>query len=267
MQGSIVRDAADGAAPREPDDAFKRAVVSLAASTGNPRSGLHAVLAAIALVLAPLTWRTRSGSAFLFALIFCIVTWFQMAFTPGAGGSPHHLVLIWPFPHLAIAAVLAETSRRIGRFGLPVVSTLVLAVCLSNVAVISTYYSYMLRYGGVKEWTDAIYPAVEALPALRPSHVCFLDWGFHDNVRLLTRGRVNVCTAADATSEAESAKRQMALPDVVYMTHTKANQLQPELTKSFLALAASEGYRTTAERVFYDYNGRPMIEIFKLFRP
>ena len=177
-----------------------------------------------------------------------------------------------PGPHLAIPA--SRDRSRVGRdftpdsvASAPGASTVVLAACLSNVAVFSTYYSYMLRYGGVKEWTDAIYPAVEALPALRPSHVCFLDWGFHDNVRLLTQGRVNVCTAADATSEAESAKRQMALPDVVYMTHTKANQLQPELTKSFLALAASEGYRTTAERVFYDYNGRPMIEIFKLFRP
>ena len=39
----------------------------------------------------------------------------------------------------------------------------------------------------MKVWTDAIYPAVEALPAMRPSYVCFLDWGFYENVRLLTR--------------------------------------------------------------------------------
>ena len=98
MQGSIVRDAADGAAAREPDDAFKHAVVSLAKINRQPAVGSHIVLAAIALVLAPLTWLTRAGSAFLFALIFCIVTWFQMAFSGRRWKSTS------PGPHLAIPA-------------------------------------------------------------------------------------------------------------------------------------------------------------------
>jgi hypothetical protein len=45
------------------------------------------------------------------------------------------------------------------------------------------------------------------------------------------------------------------------------NRLQPELTTAFLKLATSEGYRQSDQRVFYDYNGRPVIEVFKLFRP
>jgi hypothetical protein len=174
---------------------------------------------------------------------------------------------MWPFPHLAIAAVLAETSRRLGRFGLPALTAIIAIACLSSIAVVGTYYTNMLRYGGVKEWTDAIYPAVEALPAMEPSHVCFLDWGFHDNVRLLTRGRVNVCAAVDAKADPETAKRQIAVPGIVYMTHTEPNRLQPELTTAFLKVATSEGYRQSDQRVFYDYNGRPIIEVFKLFRP
>jgi hypothetical protein len=64
------------------------------------------------------------------------------------------------------------------RFGLPALTAIIAIACLSSIAVVGTYYTNMLRYGGVKEWTDAIYPAVEALPAMEPSHVCFLDWGF-----------------------------------------------------------------------------------------
>ena len=267
MQGSVVRDDGQGAASRNPDDVAKRLIVSIAEWTGHPRSGLYALLASLALVLSLFAWRTPAFNAFLFAIVFCAAAFLQMAFTPGAGGSPHHLVLIWPFPHLAIGAVLAESSRRLGRFGVPILTTIVLAACLSSIAVIGTYYSYMLRYGGVKEWTDAIYPAVESLPALRPSHVCFLDWGFYDNVRLLTRGRINVCAAVDAAADPAGAKSQMAISDIVYMTHTSPNRLEPQRTESFVALATAEGYRKTEERVFYDFNGRPMIEVFKLFRP
>jgi hypothetical protein len=190
-----------------------------------------------------------------------------MAFTVGAAGSPHHTILIWPFPYLAIAGVLAEVSRRFGRFGVPALTAVTLAACLSGVAVIGSYYSNMLRYGGVKEWTDAIYPAARALPGMKPSFVCFLDWGFYDNVRLLTRGRLNLCDAVDPSADPITARRQIATKGVLYMTHTSGNRVRTDLTDRFLALAEAEGYRRTDERVFYDYNGRPIIEVFKLFRP
>jgi hypothetical protein len=266
MLGSVVRDDWEGPI-REPDDGLKRTWVRLTEWTGSRRSSLYAHLAALAVLLAPFTWRTPAWSAFLFACVFCAVSWLQMAFNPGAGGSPHHTVLLWPFPHLAIAAVLASVSQRLGKLGTPILIALTLAACLSSVAVIGTYYRNMLRNGGVKEWTDAIYPAAEALPAMKPSFVCFLEWGFFDNVRLLTRGRIQLCNAADPATDPVSAKRQIALPGIVYMTHTKGNQLSPELTERFVALAETEGYRKTEERVFYDYNGRPIIEVFKLFKP
>ena len=215
----------------------------------------------------PFTWRTPAWSAFLFACIYCAVAWVQMAYNPGAGGSPHHTVLMWPFPHLAIAAVLAETSRRLGKYGKTALVLVTMATCLSGVAVIGTYYKNMLRNGGVKEWSDAIYPAAQALPAMQSSFVCFLDWGFYENVRLLTRGRVNLCAGADPAIDAAAAKRQMALENVLFMTHTSGNRVWPELTDHFMSVAVAEGYRKKDERVFYDYNGRPIIEVFKLYRP
>ena len=266
MLGSIVRDDWDGPM-REPDDAVKRTWVQLTEWSGQRRVSLYVPLACLAFLLAPFTWRSPAFRAFLFACVLCAVAWLQMAFTAGAGGSPHHSVLMWPFPHMAIAAVLAQVSQRIGRFGKPVLITVTLVACLSSIAVIGTYYTNMLRYGGTKEWTDAIYPASQALPGMRPSFVCFLDWGFYDNVRLLTRGRVTPCAAVDPAADAVAARRQLAIPDVVYMTHTSASRVWPDLTKRFMALAETEGYRKTEERIFYDYNGRPIIEVFKLFRP
>jgi hypothetical protein len=126
----------------------------------------------------------------------------------------------------------------------------------------------MLRNGAVVEWSDAIYPAARALPELKPSYVCALDWGFWDSLRFLHGGRLGLCNAVDPQQDAETAKRQLADPDIVYISHVKGAEIMPGgLTERFVAFADAEGYRKSNQRTFHDYNGRPIIEIFKLFRP
>ena len=124
----------------------KRTVVDLPHRSGNPRKSLYAYfLRRSHSSWLPLTWRHSSGSAFSSRDLL------HRDVGPDGVHSErwresHHTVLMWPFPHLAIAAVLAEASRRIGRVpDSPLVSTLVTRGCLSSLAVIGTYYSYMLR--------------------------------------------------------------------------------------------------------------------------
>jgi hypothetical protein len=266
LLGSIPRETGDGPV-RNPDSAFKRLWIGVTEWLGMRRSNFSLELAVLAIVLLPLAWRSPARPAFLFAAIYVPVTWTQMALLSGGGGGAHHPILMWPLPHIAVAAVLAEASRRFGSPGALALAACVGVACLSSVAVIGTYYTNMLRNGAAVEWSDAIYPASRALPELEPSYVCALDWGFWDSLRFLHRGRVGLCNAVDPQQDAETAKRQVADPAIVYIAHVKGAEMLPAgLTERFVAFAEAEGYRKRNQRTFHDYNGRPIIEIFKLFR-
>jgi hypothetical protein len=267
LLGSIPRENGDGPV-RQPDSASKRLWIAVAEWAGMRRSNLALELTILTLLLLPLAWRSPARPAFLFAAIYLPVTWTQMALLSGGGGGAHHPILMWPIPHLALAAVLGEASRRLGRPGTLALGACVVLACLSNLAVLGTYYTNMLRNGAVVEWSDAIYPAARALPELKPSYVCALDWGFWDSLRFLHGGRLGLCNAVDPQQDAETAKRQLADPDIVYISHVKGAEIMPGgLTERFVAFADAEGYRKSNQRTFHDYNGRPIIEIFKLFRP
>lgn len=261
--GTITRDDWDRPI-REPDDAAKRAMISASRLVGSPRRNLQPLLLGLVVLLLPAVWRTRARTAFLFALIYTGVAWAQMAFTRNAGTSVHHTILLWPIPHLAMVAVVTEFFRQRRAVLLGIVTL----VCCSNLAVTTTYYTNMLRNGGMPAWTDAIYTASAALPEMHPSVVCAIDWGFFDTVRALHKGRFPMCDGVqDAERDAEIFRRQIADPETVFLNHTRGNEMQPSRVEKFLAAIEKAGYRKTSERVFYDYNGRPIIEVFKLFHP
>ena len=265
--GSIPRE--NGAGPvRPPDSVSKRLWIDATEWSGMRRSNFFLELAMLAVILLPVAWRSPARSAFFFAAIYLAVTWAQMALLSGGGGGAHHPILMWPLPYVGVAAVLAEASRRFGRPGVIGLAACVGIACLSSLAVLGTYYTNMLRNGSTVEWSDAIYPASRALPEMKPSYVCALDWGFFESLRFLHRGRVGLCSAVDPQQDAETAKRQLSDPEMVYIAHVNGAEMLPGgLSERFVAFAASEGYRKRNQRVFHDYNGRPIIEIFKLFRP
>src|ERR1035437_1783675 len=53
----------------------------------------------------------------LFGLLACAGTWLPMVLTAGAGAAAHHVILIWPFSFLAIAATLAAIPWRAASAG------------------------------------------------------------------------------------------------------------------------------------------------------
>ena len=61
------------------------------------------------LALVPLWWRSRAA---WFSLVFLTVAWSMMALTRHAGAAAHHVVLLWPFPILFAAIVLAAIPWR-----------------------------------------------------------------------------------------------------------------------------------------------------------
>ena len=138
--------------------------------------------------------------------------------------------------------------------------------CASNLLVLGTYYTNLLRNGGTSSWTDAMYPAFDAIHNMDKEAVCTVDWGFFDTVRLFERGRTPECGVGDPVSDED--KRfdlfYISHPRYVFLTHTEGNESFPGITARFVQFAESKGFRQVNRRVFADTNGRDTVETFQL---
>src|SRR5208337_580720 len=97
-----------------------------------------------------------------FALVAIVVAWAQMLFTKGAGSSPHHVILLWPFPTLIVAVAFGEASRKM-RIGKPLLAAAVLFLAITSTLVTREYFACLVRNGPGVIWTDAIDPLARSL--------------------------------------------------------------------------------------------------------
>ncbi|MEO7145921.1 MAG: glycosyltransferase family 39 protein, partial [Bryobacteraceae bacterium] len=90
---------------KPPVTLMERASIRVRDFAGARRTNYLTAALAIAMLLAPLWWRNAPvRRAILFSVIFLIAAWTQMLFIRHAGTGSHHVVLLWPFPHLIVAA-------------------------------------------------------------------------------------------------------------------------------------------------------------------
>lgn len=246
------------------DTPLERFVARLSSAFGSPERNLQDWLLLASILALPLLWRTPARRAILFGLIFMAVTWAQMIVVEHGGSSTHHTVLLWPMPALLIGAAIAYGIRhRIGA------AVLVTSVCLLNLVVISTWYTNLLRNGGNVAWSDAIYPATDALERMPKERVCMVEWGMLDNVRALLEGNVSLCVTADPANpnERDDALWQINAPGTIFITHSRAQETEPGRTERLVKFAAERGYRRTPVQTFADSHGRPVFEIFRFEGP
>ena len=137
-----------------------------------------------------------------------------------------------------------------------------------NLAVTASWYTDLNRYGAQPAWTDAIYEAKKAIERTPNVQVCALEWGFSDNLKALSAGKIQVCVADDPSND-EGRKytlMQMARPDVAFITHTPGNEIEKERSQRIQAFAKEQGFRMTDVQKFADSNGRETILMYRLSR-
>jgi hypothetical protein len=94
-----------------PTSTLERASFRLYAALGQRDTNQMEAAFYAALFLVPWLCRTRARRTLMFYLVTLGIAWLLMAFTKGAGGSVHHVVLLWPIPDLFLAVAFAEVSR------------------------------------------------------------------------------------------------------------------------------------------------------------
>ena len=270
--GYLVRDDNEGAPPRAARTTLARGSERLSHAFGAPRRNLMPAALAGALLLVPLLWRarTRASRTILFAVIVLLVAWPQMAFNRNTGGSVHHVVLLWPFPHLIIAVAFGEAAQKFGRAGKAALALMLALVIPSNLLVTNEYYRMMMRNGGGLPWTDAIYPMADFLKHSYASQILVIDWGMFDSLQLLDRGKLPLRNGGDPlnkpsldASDRETVRQWLITPGTVFVAHTAPYEFLQGSNQRLEDVARQCGMARESLGVFKDRNGRAIYEVFR----
>jgi len=227
------------------------------------------------IVAVPLWWSSRAAR---FSLVFCAVTWLAMALTKDAGGSAHHVVLLWPFPVLFAAIAISNLAR----FQAPAVkrgfpwgagAALLLGVALvtMNLVVLNQYLVQFERNGPAETFTDAIYRLSDDLRAFDRRPIYVIDWGMLNVLAFLHQGRLDLKAGSeplmtDAPSELQEKVLRLMIsdPEAVFVGHVAGEEMFPKVNQRLDRAAQRLGFRKQVLKTVADSNGRPRFEIFRL---
>lgn len=248
--------------PKAPVSLRGRAAVFIRDHLGEYRGGGMEYAALLALLAVPVWWRSRAAR---FALVFSAVAWFFMASTKDAGASLHHTVLLWPFPQLFVAVVIASIPSR---WAVGVICVVLLA---GNLLVVNQYIAQFERNGAENVFTDAIYPLSGAIAEVPGQTIYVLDWGIQFPLDVLHDGRLKMRSGqdpfvTDTPSEEDMgiAARIFAEPSALFIAHMEKRENFPGVHRRFAKAAAAAGCREENIRIIPDSNGRPVFEVFQL---
>jgi len=239
-----------------------------------------------ALAAASLLWvsvTSRLGAALALHVAVLVAA---ACFSPTAL-RPHHLLALYPALHVAMAVAAVDLGRRLTglgsgeepghqtsghgrrwRAGIVPAVTVALVGTVNLTAVLSVDRG-LRETGGVGLWSDAIVPLAQDLRA-RGEPVVVMDWGFTDNLIVLTEGEVAM----------EPAYRELwrhpPAPELfepylaegkLYLFHAPGFEQYAQIPGFFRELAEVHGLEPRVEARFRQRDGRVVARLVRLERP
>lgn len=260
----------DGHSRLQAPNTLEAASLALSELAGRPRRNfmIAALLLSLAsLILLPGTAELRAA---LFAVVAIGIAWPQMALNQGTGGSTHHVVLLWPFPHLLLAAALAGASRRLARYGRWLAVALAASLAGSNLLVSNEYLAQFVRHGAGPAWTEAIHSLAARLGASPGSSIVVADWGILDTLRLLGQGRFRLYQAIDIAAapvpgpeDQRTLRWLLSLPDPIFVGHVPGEEAIAGSGRQLASHASILGYQKQLCYTVADRHGRAVFEVYR----
>ncbi len=251
--------------PRQPRTAVESFSFWLRAKVGERKhNGLEWALIA-ALVCLPFLRGTLAFRLVLFCAITTVVAWFQMGITKEAGGSAHHVVLLWPIPHLLIAIALAEMAQRWGKTGHALVWLGTVCFVTMNILVTNQYLYQFARNGSAGSWTDAIYSLGEGLRKVHVDNIAIADWGMVEPLEVLDQGKLPLVWASDGFRQ-EPPKQEPSLlnSNTLWVAYTERMEQFHGVNAGIAKFLEVQRYMKVPVELYYDRNGRPVFQTFRL---
>jgi hypothetical protein len=120
----------------------------------------------------------------LLALLFITIGIF---FLPGAVRM-HHMVLVYPFPHLVVALAVTRLWRAAPSPYSVAVAALVVLLLAWQIVVIHKTQQLIRQTGGRGLWSDAIGAFARDVNGRSDLEIVSMDWGFNEQLAFLTDG-------------------------------------------------------------------------------
>lgn len=251
---------------REPRNAIERASAGLRAAVGERRTSLQFYAAAAAILAAPLWWKRWRRTVF-FVLMAMAVAWLQMALNRPTGGGVHHVVLLWPLPHILIAIGAAAAADRLRRF--PAAAAIAGVLAVPNLLVVNQHFYQFVRFGAAGVWTDAVLTLADHFRRDPSGTIVTTDWGMFETVRLLNPHRTPMLVADDHLNREPDRQSLDAIQWMLghenprFIAHTPEFEVTPGATRRLIENAAALGYRPEVEAAISDSNSRPVFEVLR----
>ena len=191
-----------------------------------------------------------------FSLVFLVVAWYSMAFTQNAGAAVHHAILLWPFPHLFIAVVLAgisggifsqiangggpdslrhsvpvaafapgSASSKLSAMLLPAAVLMGAMLVVFNLLVVNQYVLQFERDGAAGNFTDALNTLSDALRDPLPGNsaqpegaeaIYVTDWGMLNTLMLFHQGRLDLREGTESFLTDHPDMREQQLRELMF---------------------------------------------------
>lgn len=244
-----------GSHPGQASRWYQSLAFSISDLLGSPRSSLTLWAAGAAALSLAALWRTPARKPILFGLIVCVATWLPMVLTAGAGAAAQHVILLWPFHLMMIAAALDRIPLRAAVTGLTVL------LCASSAAVTNQYYTDLIRNGPTMRWTDAMDPLLRFLTDMHARRIYVADWGIIETMNLLSEGALPM--QQSDLSRDDAIRGMLRDPRNVFVAHAKGAAMHPNERAALEDLAQRDEYIEEPVATIMDRNGRPAFDVFR----
>jgi hypothetical protein len=230
-----------------------------------------AAAATIAVLYAVPRFRARLRPA-MFVVLSGALVLVGSALTPG-GSYPHHVLLAYPAPHLALAALVVEGAELVRERARLVATGLGAAALAASVAVsVTTTTAVLSRLrdtGGTGNFSDGVYTLERYLVAHDREHrLVILDWGIFQNLVALSDSRLRAAELWDELNAKGhvrgSVLAQLDDPAARYVLHSPDATNFPRARSRFFAALRRDGRHARLERTVTTRLGQPLFEIYRV---
>jgi hypothetical protein len=248
---------------------WESAVVRLNDWLGRPRHSLQQALTVLSLLAIPALLFGPHGRLALWIGMGAAITCFVMFSTGNAGGSVHHIVLLWPLPQLLIALTAAEGIRVLPTRFRKLPAALVLLAVFTNLAVANSLLADLARNGSSVIWSDAMGNLIR-VAGNRPGHeLIATEWGILEQVRFFSKGRISFLPGSDGWAQhpedpycAGALGRALDNPATLFIGHANGSEIFPGINDTLNRFAAARGFNKQVLETISDRHGRAIFEIF-----
>lgn len=239
---------------------------------------LPEVFAAALLVICMLLFKRglpKMRAAVFFCLIFVFIL--GLIFISYRATGPHHVIMLYPFPHIIIAyAVISlfETNSKpgVGKYAAACISVLLI---ISQVVVSAKYMQSFIRDGGKGWWSDAIYDLADYTQENNGSKYMLMDWGFNSQLLLFSHGKINkeesvwLMLEEDKEIQAVEDLHQKILSgnDLIFVFHTPQYTMFNQPRHVFDLMLEKYQLEAQTVSVFYQRDGTPVYLLKRVLLP